>query len=482
MILINNIRKSSNALATNNTDLLITNLNKLVSPISLSTFNLRRQQRQPQNEPANNVNSTNNIQAITNDKLNSKYLLPTNVNTHKRKRACDQFNVNNNNNTHSTHESNKKRQIDYELIRTCENSMRLAQSDSKVKKPKVSIISKAKTTRRNFNSQVLLRKKHATTSTSTMASTNNCISYTQFGVNLDNKNRQQKHKSKRSSLCEDISVIEKTKNTLKSKYNFKPSKKSLKMAFDNKEKVVVSQKAASKSTFSFLQNPSSSSLSATLASFLKRQIGKSSLTMNSTEIDSLEEMKKFTPEVCQGPNNSVYSNCSTCFNKSDSANCTYCEHCAASETNYDSWMLNSTNFLSSTPANLNDSMFMVKEKKRRRSSSRVQKKSKKTISIKESQVEACSTLMTNPLKVKKVKKSSSEMISKSGKAKSKLSGKLVPRTSSSLKLSGLPAALKFDYKRQQKRASVFLNSILPTGSANSNDNFTNYGDFLVWYV
>jgi hypothetical protein len=508
MILINNIRKSSNA--TSNADLLITNLNKLVSPISLSTFNLRRQQPQQQNEAVvNTANLTNSTQTTTtttttNDKSNSKYLLPSTNNAHnKRKRVlCDQYTHELNNN------NNKKKLIDYELIKTCEKSSELV--NKAAKKQKLSVATtKAKTTRNNFNSQVLVRSKR-TSSTSTMASKastshNNCISYTQFSVNLEG-NKQQHHKSTRSSLCENISVLKKAKNTLlTSKYNFKPSKKqSSKMVFGSQDKTAASQKVSSKShPFSFLQNPSpSSSLSASLASLLKRQIGKSSLTMNSTEIDSMDEMKKsslvmmdfqhqkkktFGPEAYQSENNSAYSNCSTCY-KSDSANCTYCEHCAANaneSTNYDTWMLNSTNFLSSTPANLNDSMFMVKEEKRpRRSSSRVHKKSskaRKASSVKDSQIEAaCSTLLMSnaPLKVKKVTKSSS--------GKSKISGavgkdKLVPRTSSSAKLGGLPATLKFDYKRHQKRTNL----ILPTASsssANSNDNFTNFGDFLVWYV
>jgi hypothetical protein len=287
------------------------------------------------------------------------------------------------------------------------------------------------------------------------------------------------------------------------------------MVFERKEKKLTSQQvvtklAVKKSPFSFLlQNESRSCLSASLASLLKRQIGKTSLTMNSTEIDCMDsEIKKSVIENQPPPrkffndhhtltelHSSELSTCSTCC-RPDSVNCSYCDNCIAAtaapanQSNYDSWLLNSTNFLSSTPANINESVTVTKKKSGKRSASRPKKQRRSQTTV------ACSTLVvSNPIvSCRRAKKSSSsEMPTGDSKpyklrVNSNKGHKLMPRTSSSLKLGGgMPElALKLDYKRQQKRASRFLNSILPVATAtsglNSKDNFTNYGDFLVWYV
>jgi hypothetical protein len=294
----------------------------------------------------------------------------------------------------------------------------------------------------------------------------------------NNNTRLSAHKRKRinnnltNSTQEDrVLFVNKSQNNHIS-YNFNlpddfnniNMKKTLKL----KSKSNSSKNKELKPKLKMLISKNKSVLSSSLASLLKRQKAKSTLTLNSTEIDQVNQTQADRTEV---DNMQLYASlcCSTCQNK---LNCEYCLQSTMifhqksgstdsgnchqeSSSSSASWMLNSTNFLSSTPAYHEEELINpIKSKERKRASKRAKK--------------------TEPVAVKKAKISSSEKVSKKQKTKSKDKFKILPRTSSTL-------IQKYDFKFQQQ---LFLNSCMPQsfGAPNSNENFTNLGDFLVWYV
>ena len=452
MILVNNLRKSTTISAANvpfsvNSNAekkqhLITNLNKQASPINLSSFKPDRPQTSTALVKHNSSNSSNKQQHCdTNtDKSNDKQQININK-AHKPKRVRDQQLL-----THEiaslSSKSNAKRKLietSYEMIKSYETRQEKA---AKV----------------NLDSQIHF------------GNVQTCVSLA--------------HTNKRRSDSKLLFNTEKI-----SKTNKKSIIKQIKKNKIYKNKKMVQQKT--KKTSSFLLQSSSPSFSASLTSFLKRQIGKSSLTMNSTEIDCVNEKKHTFSTIPDSAStyacceeNSLHSSCSTCCSRSEPSDCSCCEPCMHStmastqlsaharrmnETNFESWLLNSANFLSSTPATHNDTLLTEQDVEQRK---RMLKKKTK-MSTKTKSVE-----FGGFCDAQKASKTTSKMT----RVRSSRD-RLEPRTSSSIKLAAVAVneALKFEFKR----SSMLFNSILPnTGNvmANSNENFNNFGDFLVWYV
>lgn len=174
------------------------------------------------------------------------------------------------------------------------------------------------------------------------------------------------------------------------------------------------------------------------SSFLKRQTGTTSLTLNSTEMDKKSTVKfsTFFESVECSSASSSSSSCSSCLD------CSICNECKQQE-----W-IDCPNFLSSTP--------MVIDSNDLTSSTEIKSKIKtKSTGFK---------LIQSYLKKNESSKKSKELN----------------------KIVRLKQSLKFKISKRDNQQSVIgafssQTACLPVSSSTT-ENFNNLGDFLVWYV
>lgn len=225
------------------------------------------------------------------------------------------------------------------------------------------------------------------------------------------------------------------------------------------------------------------------SSFLKRQKATTSLTLNSTEMDNKKSSIKFS-SFLEG-NSSLESLSEECSNSSCSScgppnriDCSYCDQCnskaSTNDSTYESW-INSTNFLSSTPVFIsecestkmsNQTKITFKIKKSIEKNKKILKKTSGFKLIQNYLISSKKSIESTHISNLEIEKSKrAKNIVRVSKFKETIKQKYCQQSMQNAKI--FPKILE----QQRTQDLGAINTVL-----NSNENFSNFGDFLVWYV